>query len=52
MVKYALNTLYSFKTENGDIVINITNPGTASTGKRIGNADVKTFHHAAFENLK
>ncbi|MGI8581079.1 MAG: hypothetical protein ACR2KX_02735 [Chitinophagaceae bacterium] len=52
MVKYALSTLYSFKTENGDIVINITNPGTVSTGKRIGNADVKTFRNAAFENMK
>ncbi len=52
MVKYALSTLYSFKTENGDIVINITNPGTASTGKRIGKADAKTFRTAALDNIK
>ncbi len=45
--------IISFKSENNNAVLSITSPGSyIESGARIGNADVKTFHHAAFENLK
>ncbi len=45
--------IISFKNENNKNTISIISPGTyMEGGARIGNADVKTFHHAAFENLK
>ncbi len=45
--------IISFKNENNNIVLSITSPGSfIESGARIGNADVKTFHGAAFENLK
>ncbi len=43
----------SFKSENNNTVLSITSPRSyIESGARIGNADVKTFHGAAFENLK
>ncbi len=30
----------------------MVSPDFIDTGARVGKADVKTFHHAAFENLK
>ncbi|MBA3673880.1 MAG: beta-lactamase family protein [Chitinophagaceae bacterium] len=45
--------IISFKNENNNAVLSITSPGSyIESGARIGNADVKTFHGAAFENLK
>jgi hypothetical protein len=45
--------IISFKNENNNAVLSITSPGSyIESGARIGNADVKTFHNAAFENLK
>jgi CubicO group peptidase (beta-lactamase class C family) len=42
----------SFKDENKNVILTMAYPGSTDTGLRIGNADVKTFHQAAFENLK
>jgi hypothetical protein len=43
----------SFKSENNNTVLSITSARSyIESGSRIGNADVKTFHGAAFENLK
>ncbi len=45
--------IISFKNESNNAVLSITSPGSyIESGARIGNADVKTFHGAAFENLK
>jgi CubicO group peptidase (beta-lactamase class C family) len=44
--------IISFKNENNNIVMSIVQPNYIDSGARIGNADVKTFHGAAFENLK
>ncbi len=44
--------IISFKNENNNIVISIVQPSYIDSGAKIGNADVKTFHGAAFENLK
>ncbi len=46
--------IISFKNENNNAVLNISTSAGAyiDSGARIGNADVKTFHRAAFENLK
>jgi hypothetical protein len=45
--------IISIKNENNNAVLSITSPRSyIESGARIGNADVKTFHGTAFENLK
>jgi hypothetical protein len=53
VIRSSPQIIFSFKSENNKIVLSITSPRSYfESGARIGNADVKTFHGAAFENLK
>ena len=45
-------TIIKFLSEKGKTILSMISPQYNDTGTMIGNADVKTFHNAAFENLK
>jgi CubicO group peptidase (beta-lactamase class C family) len=51
-VKALPTTIIKFLKENDKTILSMISPEYNDTGTMIGNADAKTFHGAAFENLK
>ncbi len=51
-IREAPTTIIKFLSENGKTIVSMISPEYNDTGAMIGKADAKTFHSAAFENLK
>ncbi len=51
-IKALPTTIIKFLSENGKTILSMISPEYNDRGTMIGKADAKTFHGAAFENLK